>query len=76
LFLLLLFVGCGEDTAVPTPSVKVSVEEALTAVHAKADAYRDCVITNNAQEDQNEQNRCLSQVDDTIPEFFIEVDEE
>lgn len=45
LFLLLLFVGCGEDTAVPTSSVKVSVEEALTAVHAKADAYRDCVIT-------------------------------
>lgn len=54
----------------------VPVEEALTAVQAKADAYRECVIANDAQEDQNEQSRCLGQVDDTVPEFFIEVDEE
>lgn len=55
---------------------EVSVEEALTAVQAKADAYRECIIANDAQEDQNEQNRCLGEVDDTIPEFFIEVDDE
>lgn len=55
---------------------EVTVEEALTAVQAKADAYRECVIANDAQEDQNGQNRCLGQVDDTVPEFFIDVDEE
>jgi hypothetical protein len=54
----------------------VPVEEALTAVQAKANAYRECVIANDAFEDQNGQRRCLGQVDDTVPEFFIEVDEE
>ncbi len=54
----------------------VAVEEALTAVQAKADAYRECVIANDAFEDQGGQSRCLGQVDDTVPEFFIQVDEE
>jgi hypothetical protein len=54
----------------------VPVEEALTAVQAKADAYRECIIANDAFEDQNGQSRCLGQVDDTVPEFFIDVDDE
>ena len=51
------------------------MEAALTAVQAKADAYRECIIANDAFEDQNGQSRCLGQVDDTVPEFFIDVDE-
>jgi multiple sugar transport system substrate-binding protein len=54
----------------------VPVEEALADVQAKADLYRECVITNNAQEDPNGQSRCLGQVDETVPDFFIETDDE
>ena len=53
----------------------LSVEEALAEVQAKADAYRDCVITSDAFEDVNAQRTCLGEVDETVPSFFIEVDE-
>jgi multiple sugar transport system substrate-binding protein len=53
----------------------IPVEEALTAVQAKADAYRDCIIDRNGLEDQNIQRTCLGEVDDTVPAMWIEVDE-
>ncbi|MFO7537293.1 MAG: hypothetical protein R6X32_04450, partial [Chloroflexota bacterium] len=48
----------------------ISVEEALAAVQAKADAYRDCVITRNALENPDGQVACLGEVDDTVPDFI------
>ena len=53
----------------------VSVEEALTAVQAKADAYRDCIIDRGGTEDETIQRTCLGQVDDTVPSYLTEVDE-
>jgi ABC-type glycerol-3-phosphate transport system substrate-binding protein len=51
----------------------VPVEEALAAVQAKADAYRDCVITRDALENMNGQRACLSEVDDVVPDFLIRI---
>jgi multiple sugar transport system substrate-binding protein len=53
----------------------VSVEEALTAVQAKADAYRDCVVDRDGIEDDTVQRTCLGEVDDTVPAYLIEVNE-
>lgn len=52
-------------------SNSIPVEEALAAVQAKADAYRDCVIIRNALENPDEQRACLGEVDDTVPSFII-----
>lgn len=54
----------------------VPVEAALADVQAKADAYRECIIANNAHDDPNGQSRCLGQADDTVPDFFIQTDDE
>lgn len=51
------------------------VEDALTAVQAKADAYRDCMMDRGDLEDQNIQRTCLAEVDDTVPPFLVEVSE-
>jgi ABC-type glycerol-3-phosphate transport system substrate-binding protein len=51
----------------------VPVEEALAAVQAKANAYRDCVITRDALENMNGQRACLSEVDDVVPDFLIRI---
>jgi ABC-type glycerol-3-phosphate transport system substrate-binding protein len=48
----------------------ISVEEALAAVQAKADAYRDCVITRDVLESPDGQRACLREVDDTVPDFI------
>lgn len=53
----------------------VSVEEAMSAVQARSDAYRDCLIDNNGFNDDAIQRTCLGEVDADIPAFWIEVDE-
>jgi ABC-type glycerol-3-phosphate transport system substrate-binding protein len=56
-------------------TASVPVEEALAAVQAKADAYRDCVIQRDGLADQNIQRTCLGEVDDTVPPSWLEIDE-
>lgn len=49
----------------------VSAAEALAAVQAKADVYRDCVITRDALDNPAMQRACLGEADDTVPDFII-----
>ncbi len=53
-----------------------TVEDALAEVQEKADAYRDCIIERDGFDEQNIQRQCLGEVDDTVPSFWIEVEEE
>lgn len=49
----------------------VSVEVALADAQALFDAYRNCVIENDAFQDSQIQDRCAKEIDSTIPDEFF-----
>lgn len=53
----------------------VPVEGALQQAQITADAYRDCVITNDALNDEKAQQACLQEVDDTLPDYIFSTEE-
>ncbi len=53
----------------------VPVEEALQQAQDTADAYRECVISNDAISDEKAQQSCLREVDDSLPDFLFQDDE-
>lgn len=53
----------------------VPVEEALQQAQDTADAYRDCVISNDAVSDEKAQQACLQEVDDSLPDYLFQSEE-
>ena len=54
---------------------KVSVEKALADAQQMADDYRACVVQNNGQSDTQQQRKCVKQVDPSIPDFLLGLNE-
>lgn len=50
-----------------------TVEDVLTEVQAKSDAYRTCVIDRDGLADQATQRVCLGETDEDAPPIFLEV---
>jgi multiple sugar transport system substrate-binding protein len=51
------------------------VDSALADAQKMADDYRACVVQNNAVSDTQQQRKCLKQVDPTLPDYLLGLNE-